>query len=90
MAVDGQEKKAAKKEQPKKEQPAKKKEEAAPAAEAPPAPKPKDPLDALPAGNFVMDDFKRFYSNNDEEKSVPYFWEKFDPDHYSIWYCEYK
>ncbi|XP_063847574.1 elongation factor 1-gamma-like isoform X2 [Scylla paramamosain] len=84
------EKKAAKKEVPKKEQPAKKKEEPAPAAEAPPAPKPRDPLDALPAGNFVMDDFKRFYSNNDEEKSVPYFWEKFDPDHYSIWYCEYK
>merc|ERR1719259_236171 len=32
-----------------------------------------------------MDDFKRFYSNNDEDKSVPYFWEKFDPEHYSIW-----
>ncbi|XP_069944232.1 elongation factor 1-gamma isoform X1 [Cherax quadricarinatus] len=80
--------KKTKKEQPKKEQP-KKEKEAAVAAE-PPAPKPKDPLDALPGGNFDMDDFKRFYSNNDEEKSVPYFWEKFDPEHYSIWYCEYK
>lgn len=40
--------------------------------------------------NFNLDDFKRFYSNNDEDKSVPYFWEKFDKDHYSIWYCEYK
>lgn len=37
-----------------------------------------------------MDDFKRFYSNNDEEKAVPYFWEKFDPEHYSIWFSEYK
>ncbi|MCL4140967.1 UNVERIFIED_CONTAM: hypothetical protein GTU68_036290 [Idotea baltica] len=58
--------------------------------EATPVMKPKDPLDALPAGNFNMDDWKRFYSNNDEEKSVPYFWEKFDKEHYSIWYCEYK
>ena len=37
-----------------------------------------------------MDDWKRFYSNNDEDKSVPYFWEKFDKANYSIWYCEYK
>ncbi len=37
-----------------------------------------------------MDDFKRFYSNNDEDKSVPYFWEKFDPEHYSVWRCDYK
>lgn len=37
-----------------------------------------------------MDDWKRFYSNNDEVKSVPYFWEKFDKDHYSLWFCEYK
>ncbi|KAK4290429.1 hypothetical protein Pmani_036659 [Petrolisthes manimaculis] len=79
-----------KKEKPqKKEQP--KKEEVA----EPPAPKSKDPLvkltpDQLPVGTFNMDDFKRFYSNNDENKSVPYFWEKFDADHYSIWYCEYK
>merc|ERR1712212_1126204 len=82
-------KKEAKKEV-KKEQPKKEKKEASPeAAPAPPAPKPKDPLDALPAGNFVMDDFKRFYSNNDEDKSIPYFFEKFDHDNYSIWYCEY-
>ncbi|XP_045614887.1 elongation factor 1-gamma isoform X2 [Procambarus clarkii] len=86
----GDKEKKAKKEQPKKEQPKKEKEVAAVTASEPPAPKPKDPLDALPAGTFDMDDFKRFYSNNDEEKSVPYFWEKFDPQHYSIWYCEYK
>lgn len=85
-----QDKKAAKKDQPKKEAPAKKKEEAPAPAEPAPAPKSKDPLDAFPAGNFNMDDFKRFYSNNDEDKSVPYFWEKFDPENYSIWYCQYK
>lgn len=37
-----------------------------------------------------MDDFKRYYSNEDEQKSIPYFWQKFDPKHYSIWYAEYK
>ena len=41
-------------------------------------------------GNFDMDDFKRFYSNNDEDKSIPYFWEKFDKENYSIWRCDYK
>lgn len=53
-------------------------------------PKSKDPLDALPKGTFNMDDFKRFYSNEEEAKSIPYFWEKFDPENYSIWYGEYK
>lgn len=49
-----------------------------------------DPFDKLPKGTFNMDDFKRFYSNEDEAKSVPYFWEKFDKENYSIWYGEYK
>jgi len=53
-------------------------------------PKSKDPLDALPKGTFNMDDFKRFYSNNDIDKSIPYFWEKFDAENYSIWLGEYK
>merc|ERR1711874_847311 len=30
------------------------------------------------------------YSNNDEDKSVPYFWEKFDKENFSIWRCDYK
>jgi len=60
--------------------------EAALAAE----PKSKDPLDALPKGTFNMDDFKRFYSNNDVDKSIPYFWQQFDPENYSIWFGEYK
>jgi elongation factor 1-gamma len=53
-------------------------------------PKTKDPFDSLPKGTFVMDDFKRSYSNEDESVSIPYFWEKFDPENYSIWYGEYK
>lgn len=77
--------------------PAKKEKEPEPAEEMDAAdlalaeePKSKDPFDALPKGTFVFDDFKRFYSNEDEAKSIPYFWEKFDPEHYSIWYGEYK
>ncbi|KAJ8684239.1 hypothetical protein QAD02_020031 [Eretmocerus hayati] len=53
-------------------------------------PKSSNPFDAMPKGTFDFDDFKRFYSNEDEAKSVPYFWEKFDPQNYSIWFCEYK
>lgn len=53
-------------------------------------PKSKDPFDEMPKGTFNMEDFKRFYSNEDESKSVPYFWEKFDPENYSIWFGEYK
>ena len=56
----------------------------------PAMPKPKDPFEKFPKGKFDMDDFKRFYSNNPEDKSIPYFWEKLDKENYSIWYCEYK
>ncbi|KAK5643649.1 hypothetical protein RI129_007494 [Pyrocoelia pectoralis] len=50
----------------------------------------KDPFDSLPKGTFNIDDYKRCYSNEDESKSIPYFWEKFDPKNYSIWFGEYK
>lgn len=53
-------------------------------------PKSKDPFDAMPKGTFNFDDFKRSYSNEDEAVSIPYFWSKFDPENYSIWYGEYK
>ncbi|XP_050296047.1 elongation factor 1-gamma isoform X2 [Anthonomus grandis grandis] len=81
-----------KKEKPKKETPKKEPEEEMDAAEAALAaePKSKDPFDSMPKGTFNMDDFKRVYSNEDESKSIPYFWEKFDPENYSIWYGEYK
>ena len=43
-------------------------------------PKSKDPFDTMPKGTFNFDDFKRCYSNEDETKSIPYFWEKFDSE----------
>lgn len=40
---------------------------------------------------FVMDEFKRKYSNEDTlTVAIPYFWENFDPEGYSIWYSQYK
>jgi len=53
-------------------------------------PKSKDPFDSLPKGTFNFDDFKRVYSNEEEAKSIPYFFEKFDAENYSIWFGEYK
>ncbi|XP_018576852.1 elongation factor 1-gamma [Anoplophora glabripennis] len=78
-----------KQQQPKKETPKKVELDAVEAALAE-EPKSKDPFDSMPKGTFNMDDFKRCYSNEDESKSIPYFWEKFDPENYSIWYGEYK
>lgn len=38
-----------------------------------------------------MDEFKRKYSNEDTlTVALPYFWENFDREGYSIWYCSYK
>lgn len=98
--VGGQAPKDNKKKEEKKEKkpaPAKKEKEEEPeeemdAAEAALAmePKSKDPFDALPKGTFNFDDFKRVYSNEEEAKSIPYFFEKFDAENYSIWFGEYK
>lgn len=92
-----QQQKEPKEKKEKKPAPAKKEKEPEPAEEMDAAemalaeePKSKDPFDAMPKGTFNFDDFKRFYSNEDEAKSIPYFWEKFDPEHYSIWFGEYK
>ncbi|KAI8069330.1 hypothetical protein BC940DRAFT_346269 [Gongronella butleri] len=87
------EKKEAKKpEQPKKE--AKKEAAPKPAAdeeEAPkPAPKPKSKLDLLPPSPFVMDAWKRMYSNNDSDVANKWFWENFDSEGWSIWKVDYK
>jgi len=53
-------------------------------------PKKKNPFASMPKSSFDLDGFKRFYSNEDESKSIPYFWQKFDPENYSIWLGEYK
>jgi len=54
-------------------------------------PEQKDPFSAIPKGTMNMDEFKRVYSNEDTAtKAIPYFWQNFDKEHYSIWHCEYK
>merc|ERR1712110_782695 len=55
--------------------------------EVPAEPKSKDPFAALPAGTLVMDEWKKMFSNNPEDVSMPWFWENLDHDNYSIWYC---
>merc|ERR1712043_155220 len=85
--ADAGDKKGKKEEKKPKE---KKKEEPEPLDDEPKPIKQKDPFETIPKGNFDMDDFKRFYSNNDEVESIPYFWSKFDKEHYSIWRCDYK
>merc|ERR1719410_2028478 len=90
---DDKKKKEAKAPQPKKEEkkPEKKKEEPAADDGLSMPVKKKDPLDELPAGTkFNMEEWKRFYSNNDEDDSIKWFWEHFDPEHYSIWRGDYK
>jgi elongation factor 1-gamma len=57
----------------------------------PAAPKEKDPFLKLPKGTMDLDEWKRTYSNNDiETVAMPWLWEHFDPEHYSIWQCDYK
>jgi len=54
-------------------------------------PKTKNPLDLLPPSTFVLDEWKRTYSNNDTKSvAIPWFWEHFDPQGYSVWFCDYK
>lgn len=84
----------AKKEQkpaePKKEKPKKKEEEE---DDEPAALEAKfvDPFASMPPGTLNMDAWKRVYSNEDTAtKAIPWFWENFDAENYSIWYGEYK
>ena len=56
-----------------------------------PAPKPKHPLETLPKPTLVLDDWKRKYSNEDTRTAaLPWFWENFKPDEYSLWRLDYK
>eukprot|EP00069_Balaena_mysticetus_P001237 bmy_15122T0 len=52
--------------------------------------KAKDPFAHLPKSTFVLDEFKRKYSNEDTLSVVlPYFWEHFDKNGWSLWYSDY-
>jgi len=51
----------------------------------------KDPFSGFPKSDFILDEFKRVYSNEDIKlKAIPYFWDHFDKENFSIWLCEYK
>ncbi|KAK7265508.1 hypothetical protein RJT34_33128 [Clitoria ternatea] len=81
-------KKEAKKEASK--EPEKAKEEA---EEEAPKPKPKNPLDLLPPSKMILDEWKRLYSNtktNFREVAIKGFWDMYDPEGYSLWFCDYK
>ncbi|NXS19533.1 EF1G factor, partial [Mystacornis crossleyi] len=48
---------------------------------------------AVPAvpSPFVLDEFKRKYSNEDTlGVALPHFWEHFDREGWSLWYCQYR
>lgn len=48
-------------------------------------------MELLCPSPFVMDEFKRKYSNEDTlTVALPYFWEHFDKDGWSIWYSQYR
>jgi elongation factor 1-gamma len=54
-------------------------------------PKAKHPLESLPKPTLVLDDWKRKYSNEEtREVALPWFWENYKPEEYSIWRVDYK
>ncbi|KAJ8769858.1 hypothetical protein K2173_008940 [Erythroxylum novogranatense] len=84
-------KKEAKKET--KKEAAKPKETEAGDEEEAPKPKPKNPLDLLPPSKMILDEWKRLYSNtktNFREVAIKGFWDMYDPEGYSLWFCDYK
>jgi len=83
-----QPKKEEKKEQPKKEAADNEEEEDLENNEGP---KKKNPLDDLPKSSFVLDEWKRKYSNNDTRTvALPWFFENLDKQGYSVFWCSYK
>jgi elongation factor 1-gamma len=89
---DNKKEKKEKKKKQEAKKPEKKKEEKKAEAEEPAAPveKKPDPFEKMPKGTFDLEEWKRFYSNNDEPESVAWFWEHFDHENYSIWRGDYK
>ncbi|KAJ3340531.1 nuclear protein localization protein 4 [Gonapodya sp. JEL0774] len=85
-----------KKKEEKKPKEEKKKEEQPPANdddedEKPVEKKAPNALDLLPPSKFNLENWKRFYSNNDTRPTaVNYFWDNFDKEGFSIWKVDYK
>ncbi|CCK73569.1 elongation factor 1-gamma NDAI_0G05860 [Naumovozyma dairenensis CBS 421] len=58
---------------------------------AQPAKKPKHPLEALGKSTFILDEWKRQYSNEDTRPvALPWFWKHYNPEEYSLWKVDYK
>jgi elongation factor 1-gamma len=55
-----------------------------------PAPKPKHPLDLLPRSTFVLDEWKRQYSNSETPDAMKWFWTNANFEEYSLWQVDYK
>jgi len=67
------------------------KKDDAPAAAPTPAPeKKKNPFADLPPSPFIMDEWKKKYSNNEIEVSMPWLWEKLDREGWSFWHSDYQ
>jgi elongation factor 1-gamma len=85
---------APKEEKPKQEKPKKQEKPAAEEEEEEEGEKEerkKNPLDDLPKSNFVMDEWKRVYSNNDTRSvAIPWFHEKYDPAGFCAFWADYK
>lgn len=85
--------KKAEEKKPKAEKKPKEAEQAEEAEEEKPAKEEKkaNPLDALPASSFVLDAFKREYSNTDTRTvAAPYFFANYDAEGYTCYWCRYK
>jgi elongation factor 1-gamma len=53
--------------------------------------KQKHPLEALAKPTLILDDWKRKYSNEDtRDGALPWFWEHYKEDEYSLWRVDYK
>jgi elongation factor 1-gamma len=64
---------------------------AAPAESTAEPPKAKHPLEALGKPTLILDDWKRKFSNEDPRTvAMPWFWEQFKADEYSLWKVNYK
>jgi len=88
-STSGSDAKKEKKEEKKNKKEEKKEEDEEEEEESYEEPKGKNPLDNLPPSKFSLETWKRFYSNNEEEKAIEYFWENYDPEGFSLYRYDY-
>lgn len=50
----------------------------------------KNPVELLPKSTFNLDEWKRFYSNNDTPVAMEWLWNNIDLEGYSVWKVDYK